>query len=83
MLMTNHFDQAWKFGDLQFHLVLGDIFKLPVEALVNSEQTDFILSWNKISNTSPSERKCRLASLTASSNWIEGDFIHRSGGQIG
>lgn len=41
-----HFDQSWKLGQLEFHLVCGDIFKIPVQAIVNSEQTDFVLSWN-------------------------------------
>jgi O-acetyl-ADP-ribose deacetylase (regulator of RNase III) len=42
----SQFSQAWKLHNLDFHLVIDDIFNVPVQAIVNSEQTDFILSWN-------------------------------------
>jgi O-acetyl-ADP-ribose deacetylase (regulator of RNase III) len=37
---------TWRIGTITFHLVHGDIFQAPVESIVNSEQTDFILAHN-------------------------------------
>lgn len=34
---------TWRLGRTVFHLVRGDLFAAPVEAIVNSEQTDFQL----------------------------------------
>jgi O-acetyl-ADP-ribose deacetylase (regulator of RNase III) len=34
---------TWRLGRTVFHLVRGDLFAAPVEAIVNSEQTDFRL----------------------------------------
>lgn len=42
--MMKRFKQSWKIGSIKFHLVEGDLFDVPVDAIVNSEQTDFILS---------------------------------------
>jgi O-acetyl-ADP-ribose deacetylase (regulator of RNase III) len=38
------FNQHWRIGKLDFYLVQGDIFEIPADAIVNSEQTDFKLS---------------------------------------
>jgi len=40
------FEQAWKLGDLSFHVIRGDLFQVPADAIVNSEQSDFVLSWD-------------------------------------
>ena len=40
------FAQTYDFETVTFHLTCGDIFDTPVEAIVNSEQTDFVLSFN-------------------------------------
>jgi len=39
-------EQSWQLGDLKFHLIEGDLFEVSVDAIVNSEQTDFKLSGN-------------------------------------
>ena len=36
--------QTWQFGEVEFHLVLGDIFELPVESIVNSENASFTMA---------------------------------------
>lgn len=33
--------QTWTFGNFQFHLVHDDIFEVPVDSIVSSNQTDF------------------------------------------
>jgi O-acetyl-ADP-ribose deacetylase (regulator of RNase III) len=42
------FEEAytWRIGNLRLHIATGDLFEAPVEAIVNSEQTDFRLAWN-------------------------------------
>ncbi|HJT79519.1 MAG TPA: macro domain-containing protein [Gemmataceae bacterium] len=40
------FHATWRLGNFVFHLARADIFQVPVEAIVNSEQTDFILAGN-------------------------------------
>lgn len=34
----NHY--TWRLGPITFHVVHGDIFDIPVESIVNSEQMD-------------------------------------------
>ena len=41
-MSAEQFEQSWKLGDLDFHVVTGDIFEAPVEAIVNSDQSDFV-----------------------------------------
>jgi O-acetyl-ADP-ribose deacetylase (regulator of RNase III) len=36
---------SWRLASVTFHLVQGDLFDIPVEAIVNSEQTDFVLAF--------------------------------------
>lgn len=36
--------QSWQLGEVEFHLVSGDIFDLPVESIVNSENASFIMA---------------------------------------
>jgi len=38
------FHQTWNLVPLDFHLAQSNLFDVPVEAIVNSEQSDFILS---------------------------------------
>lgn len=45
----NGFSQSWSLEKLDFHLVVEDIFTTSVQAIVNSEQTDFILDRNPMS----------------------------------
>lgn len=40
---------SWKIANFEFHIVSDDIFSLGVEAIVNCEQTDFILARNQSS----------------------------------
>jgi O-acetyl-ADP-ribose deacetylase (regulator of RNase III) len=37
---------TWQLGQVVFHLVRGDLFDVPASAIVNSEQTDFVLAGN-------------------------------------
>jgi len=34
----------WRVGSLRLHAAVGDLFEAPAQAVVNSEQTDFVLS---------------------------------------
>lgn len=45
MPLNRHY--VWELENLTFHLCCGDLFEIPVEAIVNSDQTDFILAWNR------------------------------------
>ncbi len=40
---------SWKIANIELHTVSDDIFDLDVDAIVNSEQTDFILAGNQSS----------------------------------
>jgi O-acetyl-ADP-ribose deacetylase (regulator of RNase III) len=41
--MDNHHYQ-WRIASVTLHVIRGDIFSVPVDSLVNSEQTDFLLA---------------------------------------
>ncbi len=56
-MKTNLFNQSWNLDNLDFHLVIGDILDIPVDAIVNSEQTDFVLSWNEYSISGQIKRR--------------------------
>src|SRR4051812_31344744 len=43
----SEFHATWRLGKFNFHLVRGDIFQVPARAIVNSEQTDFVLAQNR------------------------------------
>ncbi len=44
MRLMKHY--TWRVGGIRYHVAAGDIFHAPVDAIVNSEQTDFILSYD-------------------------------------
>ena len=47
----------WQLGDVTFNLVEGDIFRVSVDAIVNSDQTDFHLGHNPTSITGQIRRR--------------------------
>jgi O-acetyl-ADP-ribose deacetylase len=46
MISTIHIAYTWRIGSITLHLTDKDLFDLSVDAVVNSEQTDFVLSLN-------------------------------------
>lgn len=48
----NHY--TWRLGPVTFHVARGDIFDAPVESIVSSEQSDFILAYDGSSISSQS-----------------------------
>jgi O-acetyl-ADP-ribose deacetylase (regulator of RNase III) len=42
----SHSEYKWQLGRITFHVTLGDLFAVPAQAIVNSEQTDFVLARN-------------------------------------
>ncbi len=76
----------WKIGKFWFHLISDDIFNLDVESIVNSEQTDFVLSTNM--HTISGQIKCRYGNLiqreldaqTKGERQAPGTVIKTSGG---
>ncbi|MCA9823773.1 MAG: hypothetical protein KC470_14235 [Dehalococcoidia bacterium] len=66
--------QTWTIGGIRHHLALGDLFAAPVEAIVNSEQTDFILSRSPDSISGQLNR--RYGALVAD------DLARQTGGRV-
>jgi O-acetyl-ADP-ribose deacetylase (regulator of RNase III) len=68
------FEQAWTIGGVQFRLLVGDIFDVPVEALVNSEQSDFLLA--RSPDTISGQLWCRFGSS------LQDDLLSKTEGRV-
>ncbi|MDX1606656.1 MAG: macro domain-containing protein, partial [Candidatus Competibacterales bacterium] len=77
----------WQLGDLALCLRLGDLFDSDADALVNSEQTDFILSADRRTLSGQIRHRCgpaiqaELNVLTAGAVLDPGCVLRTSGGE--
>jgi hypothetical protein len=53
--------QTWRLGGLKLRLIQGDLFEVDLAAIVNSEQTDFVLAGNEGTISSQIRRRLGLA----------------------